>query len=201
MEKKLNNGNDGPKRKTLDDHERRRQTEKTRAVEQQRRTKTMDGPRLVRDVMIKLGLQRQPAAREYINTKILEASVSLEKLKSADHAKENQRNFESPTPEHQFRHEKTERFQAYERGYAAGLKAQEVADSELKYPDVLEGYIKGLEEHRVDLYIGKDIENAQVLETDFKKVNQLLTPAYLSRITSMEKQNLEVKSYGPELGR
>ncbi|MGO3843460.1 MAG: hypothetical protein ACTJHY_12560, partial [Alcaligenes pakistanensis] len=73
MEKKLNNGDDSTKRKSIDDHERRRQAEKSQAVEQQRRTKTMDGPRLVRDVMIKQGLQRQPAEREHINMKIYEA--------------------------------------------------------------------------------------------------------------------------------
>lgn len=201
MEKKPNNGNDSTKRKSVDDHERRRQAEKPHAIEQQRRAKTMDGPRLVRDVMVKLGLQRQPADREHINTKIFEASMSLEKLTSADHAREDQRNFEPPIPEHRFVHEETEGSQAYDRGYAAGLKAQEMTVAELKNPDVLEGYIKGLEEHRTDLYIGKDIENAQVPHTDFERVNQLLTPAYLSRITSMETQNLEVKSDGPELDR
>lgn len=102
MEKKLNNENDSTKRKSIDDHERRQQAEKSRAVEQQRRTNTMDGPRLVRDVMIKLGLQRQPAEREHINMKIYEASMSLEKLTSADHAREDQRNFEPSIPEQQF---------------------------------------------------------------------------------------------------
>ncbi|MFD4120767.1 hypothetical protein ACFWQD_05595 [Alcaligenes faecalis] len=198
MEKKLNNGDDSTKRKSIDDHERRRQAEKSQAVEQQRRTKTMDGPRLVRDVMIKQGLQRQPAEREHINMKIYEASMSLEKLTSADHAREDQRNFESPIPEHQFVHGESEGFQAYDRGYAAGSKAQELTAAELKNPDVLEGYIKGLEEHRTDLYIGRDIENLQV---DFKRVNQLLTPAYEGRLHDMEKQSLEVKPDGLELDR
>ncbi|UQN37681.1 hypothetical protein MTR80_08265 [Alcaligenes aquatilis] len=201
MEKKLNNENDSTNRKSIDDHERRRQAEKSRAVEQQRRTNTMDGPRLVRDVMIKLGLQRQPAEREYINTKIFDAKMSLEKLTSTDHTREDQRNFESPIPEHQFVHEEAERFQAYERGYAAGLKAQEMTVAGLKNPDVLEGYIKGLEGHRTNLYIGKDVENAHVSQTAFERVNQLLTPAYESRLHNMEEQSLEVKSNGPELGR
>lgn len=201
MEKKLNNENNSTKRKSIDDHERRRQAEKSRAVEQQRRTNTMDGPRLVRDVMIKLGLQRQPAEREHINMKIYEATMSLEKLTSADHAREDQRNFESPIPEHQFVHEESEGFQAYDRGYAAGSKAQELTVAELKNPDVLEGYIKGLEDHRAELHIGREIENSQVPQTDFERVNQLLTPAYSSRINNMEKQNFEVKSEGPELER
>ena len=108
MEKKLNNGDDSTKRKSIDDRERRRQAEKSHAIEQQRRSRTMDGPRLFRDVMVKLGLQRQPAEREHINTKIYEASMSLEKLTSADHAREDQRNFESPIPEHQFVHGESE---------------------------------------------------------------------------------------------
>ena len=201
MEKKPNNGDDSTKRKSVDDHERRRQAEKSHTVEQQRRAKTMDGPRLVRDVMVKLGLQRQPAEREHINTKIFEASMSLEKLTSADHARGDQRNFEPPIPEHQFAHEEAEGFQAYERGYAAGSKAQELSGAELKNPDVLEGYLKGLEDHRTELHIGRDIENAQVPQTDFERVNQLLTPAYSSRLNNMEKQNFEVKSEGPELER
>ena len=201
MEKKLNNGNDGPKRKTLDDHERRRQAEQSHAVEQQRRVRAMDGPRLFRNVMVKLGLQRQPAEREHINTKIFEAGMSLEKLTSADHAKEEQRNVESPMLEHQFVHEEAEGFQAYDRGYAAGLKAQEMTVAELKNPDVLEGYIKGLEDHQTDLYIGRDIENAQAPQTDFERVNQLLTPAYAGRLHNIERQNFEVKSDGPELER
>lgn len=201
MEKKLNNGDVSAKHKSIDDHERRRQAEKSQAVEQQRRTKTMDGPRLVRDVMIKLGLQRQPAEREHINMKIFDARISLEKLTSTDHAREDQRNFEPPIPEHQFVHEEAEGFQAYERGYAAGSKAQELSGVELKNPDVLEGYVKGLEDHRTELHIGRDIENAQVPQTDFERVNQLLKPAYSSRLNNMEKQNFEVKSEGPELER
>ena len=201
MEKKLNNGDSSIERKSIDDRERRRQAEKSHTVEQQRRTKAMDGPRLFRDVMIKLGLQRQPAEREHINMKIYEASMSLEKLTSADHASEDQRNFESPIPEHQFVHEESEGFQAYGRGYAAGSKTQELTGAELKNPDALEGYIKGLENHRTELHIGRDIENAQVPQTDFERVNQLLTPAYASRINNIEKQNFEVKSKGPELER
>ncbi len=199
MEKKLNNENDSTKRKSIDDHERLRQAEKSRAVEQQRRTNTIDGPRLVRDVMIKLGLQRQPAEREYINMKIYEATMSLEKLTSADHAREDQRNFEPPMQEHQFVHEESEGFQAYDRGYAAGLKAQEMAVAELRNPDVLEGYIKGLEEHRTDLYIGRDLENVQVSQMDFERVNQLLTPAYEGRMHYREKQSPQLRSDGPEL--
>lgn len=201
MEKKLNNGDDSTKRKSIDDRERRRQAEKSHAVEQQRRSRTIDGPRLFRDVMVKLGLQRQPAEREHINTKIYEASMSLEKLTSADHAREEQRNFESPLPEHQFEREEAEGFQSYDRGYAAGSKAQEMTVAELKNPDVLEGYIKGLEDHRTGLYIGRDIENAQVPQSDFERVNQLLTPAYAGRLKNIEPQNLEVKSDGPELER
>lgn len=201
MEKKLNNGDDGTNRKSIDDHERRRQAEKSRAIEQQRRTNTMDGPRLVRDVMIKLGLQRQPAEREHINMKIYEASMSLEKLTSADHAREDQRNFEPPMQKQQFEREETEGSQAYDRGYAAGLKAQELTVAELKKPDVLEGYIKGLEEHRIDLYIEKDVESAYVSQKAFERVNQLLTPAYEGRLHNMDKHSLEVKSDIPELDR
>lgn len=201
MEKKLNNGNDSTNRKSIDDHERRRQAEKSHTAERQRHAKTIDGPRLVRDVIVRLGLQRQPAEREHINTKIFEASMSLKKLTLADHTREDQRNFESPTPEHQFVHEETEGSQAYDCGYTAGLKVQEMTVAELKNPDVLEGYIKGLEEHRIDLYIGRDIENAQVSQTDFKKVNQLLTSAYEGRLHNQEKQSLEVKKDGPELDR
>ncbi|MFC4963433.1 hypothetical protein [Alcaligenes sp. GCM10023179] len=201
MEKKLNNENDSTKRKSIDDHERRRQAEKSRAVEQQRRTNTMDGPRLFRDVMIKLELQRQPAEREHINMKLYEASMSLEKLTSTDHAREDQRNFESPKSEHQFVHEESEGFQAYDRGYAAGLKAQEMTVAGLKNPDVLEGYIKRLEGHRTNLYIGKDVKNAHISQTTFERVNQLLTPAYESRLHNMEEQSLEVKSNDPELDR
>lgn len=201
MEKKLNNGDDGTKRKSIDDHERRRQAEKSHAAEQQRRTRAMDGPRLVRDVMIKRGLQRQPAEREHINMKIFEASTSLEKLTSADHAREDQQNFESPKPEHQFVHEESEGFQVYDRGYAAGSRAQELTGAELKNPDVLEGYIKGPEDHRTDLYIGKNIENTQVPQTDVEKVDQLLTPAYERRLHNMEKQGHGVKLGGAELER
>lgn len=203
MEKKLNNGDDSTKRKSIDDRERRRQVEKSHAVEQQRRSRTMDGPRLFRDVMVKLRLQRQPAEREHINTKIYEASMSLEKLTSADHAREEQRNFE-PTVTH-LEELKAEAdlkaYDAYARGFTAGLKAQEMTAADLKDPNVLEGYIKGLEDHRTDLYIGRDIENAQVPQSDFERVNQLLTPAYASRLKNIEPQNLEVKSDGPELGR
>lgn len=199
MEKKLNNGDISAKHKSIDDHERRRQAEKSQAVEQRRRTNTMDGPRLVRDVMIKLGLQRQPAEREHINMKIYEASMSLEKLTSVDHAREDQRNFELPMSIQQFELEENEEFQAYERGYAAGLNAQEMTDSELRNPDALEGYIKGLEEHRTDLYIGRDIENLQVSQTDFERVNQLLAPVYANKITNMEKRDFEVKSDSPKL--
>ncbi|MGX9525756.1 hypothetical protein ACXHWJ_03940 [Alcaligenes nematophilus] len=190
MGKKLNNGNDSTKRKSIDDHERRRQAEKSRAVEQERRTKAMDGSRLVRDVIVKLGLQRQPAEREHINTKIFEASMSLEKLTSADHAREDQRHFESPIPEHHFVHEKAE-----------GLKAQEMTVAELKNPDVLEGYIKGLEEHPIKQYIGNNIENVQVPQTDFERVSQLVAPAYEDRLHKSGKQNLEVESNSPELDR
>lgn len=197
MEKKLNNENDGTKRKSIDDYERQRQAEKSRAVEQQRGNKTMDGPRLFRDVMIKLRLQRQPAEREHINTKIFEAEMSLKKITSADHVLEEQRNFELPIREH----EEAEGLQAYDRGYSAGMKAQEMTVAELKNPDVLEGYIKGLEDHRTNLYIGKDIENAQVPQSDFERVNQLLTPAYAGRLRNIEPQNLEVKSDSPELER
>lgn len=199
MEKKLNNGDISAKHKSIDDHERRRQAEKSQAVEQRRRTNTMDGPRLVRDVMIKLGLQRQPAEREHINMKICEASMSLEKLTSVDHAREDQRNFELPMSIQQFELEENEEFQAYERGYAAGLNAQEMTDSELRNPDALEGYIKGLEEHRTDLYIGRDIENLQVSQTDFERVNQLLAPVYANKITNIEKRDFEVKSDSPKL--
>ncbi|MGE8519061.1 MAG: hypothetical protein ACN6OK_02370 [Alcaligenes faecalis] len=201
MEKKQNNGDDSTKRKSIDDHERRRQTERSQAVEQQRQARGLDGPRLVRDVMVKLGLQRQPAEREHINTKIFEVKMSLEKLTSANHARENQRNFESPIPEHQFVHEEPEGLQAYDRGYAAGSKAQELTGAELKRPDILEGHIKGLEEYRTDLYIGRDIKNAQISQTDVELVNQLLTPAYEGRLHNQEKQSLEVKSEGPELDR
>ncbi|WP_321387127.1 hypothetical protein [Alcaligenes phenolicus] len=201
MEKKLNNGNDGSKRKSIDDHQRQRQVKKSQAVEQQRRTKTMNGPQLVRDVMVKLGLQRQPTDREYINTKIFEASMSLEKLTSVNHAREDRRNFESLTPEHQFAHEESEGLQAYDRGYAAGSKAQKLTGAELKNPDVLEGYIKRPEDHRTELHIGRDIEKAQAPQTDFERVNQLLTPAYEDRLHNIGKQNLEVKSDGPELDR
>ena len=201
MEKKLNNGDDSTKRKSINNHERRRQAEQSHTVEQQRRARTMDGLRLVRDVMVKLGLQRQPAEREHINMKIFEASVSLEKLTSADHAREDQRNFESPIPEQQFLHDEAEGLQAYKHGYTAGLKAQEMTVAKLKNPDVLEGYIKGLEEHRTDLYIGKDVESASRSQTAFKRVNQLLTPTYAGRLHNMEKQSLEVKSDGPELDR
>lgn len=199
MENKLNNGNDSTNRKSIDDHERRRQAEKSHTVEQQRRVKTMDGPRLVLDVMVKLGLQRQPAEREHINMKIFQASVSLEKLTSADHAREDQRNFEPPIPEQKFEREEIGGFQAYDRRFAAGLKAQEMTVVEQKNPNVLEGDIKGLEEHRTNLYIGRDIENAQVAQTDFERVNKLLTPAYGGRLHDTEKQSLEVKSDGLEL--
>lgn len=127
--------------------------------------------------------------------------MSLEKLTSADHVREDQRNFESPKPEHQFVHEESEGFQTYDRGYAAGLKAQEMTVVDLKNPAVLEGYINGLEEHRTDLYIGKDVENALVPQTDFERVSQLLTSAYESRLHNMDQQSLEVKSDGPELNR
>ncbi|EJC62460.1 hypothetical protein QWA_10344 [Alcaligenes faecalis subsp. faecalis NCIB 8687] len=201
MEKKLNNENDSTKRKSIDDHERRLQAEKSRAVDQQRRTNTMDGPRLVRDVMIKLGLQRQPAELEHINTKIFEASVSLEKLTLADHAREEQRNFESPIPKHHFVYEEVEGFQAYDRGYTTGLKAHRMTVAEPKTPNVLEGYIKGREEHRTDLYIGRDIENAQVPRADYEGVNQLLTPAYEGKVLNLGGQSLEVKLNDPELDR
>ncbi len=201
MEKKLTNENDSTKRKSIDDHERRRQAEKSRAVEQQRRTNTMDGPRLVRDVMIKLGLQRQPAEREHINTKIFKASMTLEKLTSADHAREEQRNFESQIRENEFAHEEADGFQAYDRGYAASLKAQEMTAAELKNPDVLKGYIIGPEEHRADLHVGRDLRNVQVPQTDFERVNQLLTPAYAVRLNNIGKQSFEMKSDGPELER
>lgn len=201
MEKKLNNRNDNTNRKSINDHERRRQAEKSHAVEQQRQARAMDGPRLFRDVMVKLGLQRKPAEREHINTKIYEASMSLEKLTSADHAREDQQNFESPIPEHQFVHEEAEGLQVYDRGYTAGLKAQEMTVAKLKNPDVLEGYIKGLEEHRTDFYIGKDVESASGPQTAFKRVNQLLTPTYAGRLHNMEKQSPEVKSDSPELDR
>ncbi|MDT8466446.1 hypothetical protein OYC61_011565 [Alcaligenes nematophilus] len=198
MEKKLNNGDDGTKRKSIDDHERRRQAEKSHAAEQQRRAKAIDGPQLVRDVMVKLGFQRQPAEREHINMKIFEANMSLEKLMSAGHAKEDQRNFEPPMPEQLFEREETEGFQAYGHGYTAGLKAQEVTITELRNPDVLKSYTKGLEEHRTDLYIGKNVENAKVPQISVECVNQLLTTAYNGRLHNLEKQNLEVKSDGPE---
>lgn len=201
MEKKLNNGDVSAKHKSIDDHERRRQAEKSRAVEQQRRTNTMDGPRLVRDVMIKLGLQRQPAEREHINMKIHEASMSLKKLTSADHEREDQRNFEPPIPEHQFERGESEGSQTYKLGDTAGLKAQEMTMAELKKTDALESHIKRLEEHRTGLYIGKDIENTQVPEKNFERVNQLLTPAYEGRMHNLEKKNFEIKSNGPEFDR
>lgn len=201
MEKKLNNGDSSIERRSINDRNRRRQAEKSHAAEQRRQIKAMDGPRLFRDVMVKLGLQRQPAEREHINTKIFEASMSLEKLTSADHTREGQRNFESPVSKHHFVHKKAEDFQAYDRGYAAGLKAQELTVAELKNPDVLEGYIKGLEEHRTELYIGKDIENVQVPQTDFERVNQLVTLAYEDRLHNTGKQNHEVESEGLELNR
>jgi len=152
--------------------------------------------------MVKLGLQRQPDDREHINTKIFEASMSLEKLTSADHAREDQRNFESPILEQQFLHDKAEGIQAYDHGYTANLKAREMTIAKLKNPDVLEGYIKGLEEHRTDLYIGKDVESVSGSQTAFERVNQLLTSAYEGRLHNTEKQqSLEVKSDGPELNR
>lgn len=201
MEKKLNNGDDGIKRKSIDDHERRRQAEKSHAVEQQRRARAIDGPRLVRDVMIKQGLQRQPAEREYINTRVFEASMPLEKLVLADQARESQRDFEPPIPEHKFVREETDGFQAYEHGYAAGWNVQDPTVSELKNPDVVEGYIKGLEEHRTNLHIGKYIENAHVSKTASERIKQLLTPAYEGRVHHTEKKNLEMKPEGPELDR
>lgn len=197
MERKFKNEDGSTKRNSIDEHERRRQAEKSHAVEQQRRVRAMDGPRLFRDAMVKLGLQRQPAEREHINTKIFDAEMSLKKLTSNDHAMEEQRDFELPVREH----EEAEGFQSYDRGYSAGLKAQEMTVAELKNPDVLEGYIKGLEDHRTDLFIGRNIENAQVPQSDFERVNQLLTPAYAGRLRNIEPQNLEVKSDGPELER
>lgn len=70
------------------------------------------------------------------------------------------------------------------------LKAPEMTVAELKNLDVLEGYIKGLEDHRTDLYIGRDIENTQVPQSDFERVNQLLTPAYAGRLKNIEPKNL-----------
>lgn len=201
MEKKLNNEDDGTKRKSINVHERRRQAEKSHAAEQQRRARAMDGPKLFRDVMVKLGLQRQPAKLEHINTKIFEASVSLEKLTLADHAREEQRNFESPIPKHHLVYKEVEGFQAYDRGYTTGLKAHRMTVAEPKTKNVLEGYIKGREEHRTDLYIGRDIENAQVPRADYEGVNQLLTPAYEGKVLNLGEQSVEVKLNEPELDR
>lgn len=198
MEKKLNNGDDGTKRKSMDDHERRRQAEKSHKVEQQRRVRVMDGPRLFRDVMIKLGLQRKPAEREHINTKMLEASMSLEKLTSADHAREDQRDFEPSVSNHL---EETAEFKAYERGLAAGLNSQEMTDVDLKDPDVLEGYVKGLEDHISDLHIARDIDGFQVPNADIERAEQLWRPAHQQSLLNMKQHDLEIKSDGPELDR
>ncbi len=148
MEKKLKNGDDSTKRKSIDDRERRRQAEKSHAVEQQRRSRTMDGPRLFRDVMVKLGLQRQPAEREHINTKIYEASMSLEKLTSADHAREEQRTFERPLQEHQLEHEDRDYqsvdWSAYYDSENAGYVGKEIPATAHGDPDLLQAYKNGV---------------------------------------------------------
>jgi hypothetical protein len=198
MEQKFNNKDDGTKHKSIDDFERRGQAEKSRAAEQQKRARVLNGPRLFRDVMIKLGLHRKPAEREHINTKMLEASMSLEKLTSADHAREDQRNFEPSVSNHL---EETAEFKAYERGLAAGLNAQEMTDVDLKDPDVLEGYVKGLEDHISDLHIARDIDGFQVPNADIERAEQLWKPAHQQSLLNMKQQDLEIKSDGPELDR
>lgn len=167
MEKKINNGDSSTERKSIDDRERRRQAERSHAAEQQRQTKAMDGPRLFRDVMVKLGLQRQPAELEHINTKIFEAGMSLKKMTSIEHAREEQRNFESPKPEHQFVHKEAEGFQAYDHGYAAGLKAQEMTVAELKNPEVRKVTLK-----------------------DWKHTGQTCTSAEISRLPKCRRRPL-----------
>ncbi len=200
MEKKLNNGNDGPNRKSIDDQERRRQAEKSRAAEQQKRTRVLNGPRLFRDVMIKQGLQRQPAEREHINTKMFEASVSLERLTSIDHdhEREEQRSFEPSVSTHL---EETAEFQAYVRGLEAGGNAQKLTAVDLQDPNILEGYIKGLEDHISDLHIARDIDGIQVPNADFERAEQLWKPAHQQSLLNMKQQDLEIKSDGPELDR
>ncbi|ARP54941.1 hypothetical protein AB6N01_10060 [Alcaligenes nematophilus] len=243
MEKKLNNGDDSTKRKSIDDRERRRQAEKSHAIEQQRRSRTMDGPRLFRDVMVKLGLQRQPAEREHINTKIYEASMSLEKLTSADHAREEQRNFEPPLPEHQLEHEDRDYqsvdwsdyydsenagyegkeipsaahkdpdlLQAYKNGVRlfdnfaeasreAGQEGLEMPEIAQTHPDLLKNYIQGLEEHKVDLHM----KGTEVPQSSFERVNQLMinAKAISDKLPqpSLERQDRQIKSEGPELER
>lgn len=198
MEQKLNNKDDGTKHKSIDDFGRRGQAEKSRAAEQQKRTRVLNGPRLFRDVMTKLGLQRKPAEREHINTKMLEASMSLERLTSIDHEREEQRDFEPSVSNHL---EETAEFKAYERGLAAVLNAQEMTAVDLKDPDVLEGYVKGLEDHISDLHIARDIDGFQVPNADIERAEQLWKPTHQQRLLNMKQQNLEIKSDGPELDR
>ena len=52
MEQKFNNKDDGTKHKSINDFERRGQAEKSRAAEQQKRARVLNGSRLFRDVTI-----------------------------------------------------------------------------------------------------------------------------------------------------
>lgn len=199
MEQKFNNKDDSTKHKSIDDFERRGQAEKSRAAEQQKRTRVLNGPRLFRDVMIKLGLQRKPAEREHINTKAFEASVSLERLTSIDHDHEREeQSFEPSVSNHL---EETAEFKAYERGLEAGENAQELGAEDLKDPDVVEGYVRGLEIHISDLRFARDIDGFEVPDADFERAEQLWKPAYEQSLVNMNQRDLEIKSDGPELDR
>ncbi|ASR90160.1 hypothetical protein [Alcaligenes faecalis] len=200
MEQKFNDKDDSTKQKSIDDFERRGHAEKSRAAEQQKRTRVLNGPRLFRDVMIKLGLQRKPAEREHINTKAFEASVSLERLTSIDHdhEREEQQSFEPSVSNHL---EETAEFKAYERGLEAGENAQELGAEDLKDPDVVEGYVRGLEMHISDLRFARDIDGFEVPDADFERAEQLWKPAYEQSLVNMNQRDLEIKSDGPELDR
>lgn len=200
MEQKFNHRDDSTKHKSIDDFERRGQAEKSRAAEQQKRTRVLNGPRLFRDVMIKLGLQRKPAEREHINTKAFEASVSLERLTSIDHdhEREEQQNFE---PSVSTDLEETAEFKAYMRGLEAGENAQELGAEDLKDPDVVEGYVRGLGIYISDLHVARDIDGFEVPDADFERAEQLWKPAYEQSLVNMNQRDLEIKSDGPELDR
>lgn len=197
-----------PPVKSVDDYERRRRDEKSHSVEQQK--KTFDGPKLVREVMEKLELRR-PAEREYIAEKILHANTTLERLGQNDpSAREKEdvnlayadRGLPAPHPEHDA-HLQSQK-EAYQQSFEAGRKGLEIPTDAKENPKLIEAYIKGLDDHKTDLHIRRDIERADVPQSNFVRANLLMTSAQaaydkLSQ-PSLERHSLEVKSEGPELG-
>lgn len=158
----------------------------------------------IQDVMEKFGLRSNAERDEYLEARIDNARQNLSKAGLDELHKTDVNNtykalgLPVPYPDHEAAQD------AYILCRNAGSAGAEIPSVARENPALLQGYIKGLEDHVTDMQISRDIDGVYVPQSSFDRANQLMVVAAAvhDKLTpSLKQQNLEVKSDGPELGR